>query len=142
MTTAGAPAFESALPSTVRIVSEGFVSSDEDHIELTAAGEDIAGLMERNSVGDILRGAVLSPSLAVDTYYTAAASNLSPFFQLPVDAVQRGRDHGLPTYNAAREVNTLGAKDQRGYAIVPSPQPIISDKLRIEMQRTRGFLIR
>ena len=102
---AGAAAFESALPSTVRIVSEGYVSVPEDHVELTFACEDLAGLFERNAVGDILRGAVLTPALAIDTYYSAAVSNLSPLFKLPVDAVQRGRDHGLPTYNNVREVS-------------------------------------
>lgn len=54
---------------------------------------------------DVLRGAVLSPVLAVDTYYAEAISNGSPLFKLPVDAVQRGRDHGLPTYNEARLVS-------------------------------------
>ena len=103
--TAGAAAFESALPSIVRIVSEGYVSADEDNVELIVACEDLAGLFDRNDVGDILRGAVLSPALAVDTFYSAAVSNLSPLFKLPVDAVQRGRDHGLPTYNSVREVS-------------------------------------
>ena len=112
--TAGAAAFESALPSTVRIVSEGYASVAEDHIELTVACEDLAGLFERNDVGDILRGAVLSPALAVDTYYPAAVSNLSPLFKLPVDAVQRGRDHGLPTYNSVREVRPGAGRRVRG----------------------------
>lgn len=103
--TAGAAAFESALSSTVRIVSEGYVSTNEDNVELTVACVDLSGLVERNDVGDILRGAVLSPALAVDTYYSAAMSNLSPLFKLPVDAVQRCREHGLPTYNSAREVS-------------------------------------
>lgn len=103
--TAGAVALESALPSTLRVVSEGYVSTDDDNIELTVAVEDIAGLFERNSVGEVLRGAVLATGLTVDTYYTAAVSNLSPLLKLPVDAVQRGRDHGLPTYNAAREAS-------------------------------------
>ena len=102
--TAGGAVLESAIPATVRIVSEGYVSTDDDSIELTVASGDMASLFERNKVGDIIRGAVLAPALAVDTYYAAAVSNLSPFFKLPVDAVQRGRDHGLPTYNAAREV--------------------------------------
>lgn len=103
--TAGAAAFGSSLPSTLRIVSEGYVSVPEDNVELIVAREDLAGLFERNDVGDILRGAVLSPALAVDTYYSAALSNLSPLFKVPVDAVQRGRDHGLPTYNDARKVS-------------------------------------
>lgn len=53
----------------------------------------------------MLRGAVLSQVFAVDTHYPAAVSNGSPLFKLPVDAVQRGRDHGLPTYNDARLVS-------------------------------------
>lgn len=65
---------------------------------------NIPGLFDRNDIGDILRGAVLSSTLAVGAYYTAAVSNLSLFYKLPVDAVQRGRDHGLPSYNDAREV--------------------------------------
>lgn len=105
--TAGAAALESTLPPIIRIVSEGYLSVDDDNIELIVAAEDIAGLFERNGVGNILRGAVLSPALAVDTYYTAAVSNLSPLFKLPVDAVQRGRDHGLPTYNDAREASSF-----------------------------------
>lgn len=114
--TAGAAAFGSSLPPTVRIVAKGYASVDEDNVELIVASEDLAGLFERNSVGDILRGAVLSPALAVDTYYSAAVSNLSPLFKLPVDAVQRGRDHGLPTYNDARKVSfsprlTWGERD-------------------------------
>lgn len=85
----------------------GYVSANDDNIELTVAAEDMAGLFERNSIADILRGAVLSPALAIDTYYAAALTNLSPLFKLPVDAVQRGRDHGLPTYNAVRAAYDL-----------------------------------
>lgn len=66
----------------------------QDNIELHVASEDIAGLFSRNSLGSILRGAVLSPASAVDAHFVAAVSNVSPLFKLPVDAVQRGRDHG------------------------------------------------
>ena len=66
----------------------------QDGIELTEAAEDIAGLFERNSVGSIIRGAVFSSSLAVDTHFSSAVSTTSPLFKLPVDAIQRGRDHG------------------------------------------------
>eukprot|EP00752_Nemacystus_decipiens_P001683 g1633.t1 len=100
---AGGAALESALPGTVRIVSEGYVSVDDDNIPLSTASADMAGLFSRNDPANILRGAILSPSLRVDPYYTPVLANLSPLFKLPVDAVQRGRDHGLPTYNAARE---------------------------------------
>lgn len=54
----------------------------------------MAGLFERNDVGSILRGAVLSTSLAMDVHYPAAVSTLSPFFKIPVDVIQRARDHG------------------------------------------------
>lgn len=121
--TAGAAALGSALPSTVRIVSEDYTSADDDHIELTVAMGDIAGLFERNDVRDILRGAVLSPALEIDTHYAAAVSNLSPLLKLPVDAVQRGRDHGLPTYNEARKVRcSLGA----GMALLGSFVSVLS----------------
>ena len=109
-TTVAAAALESSLPATVRVVSEGYFSTDDDNIELVVAREDMAGLFERNDVGDILRGALLSPALSVNTYYVAAVTNLSPLFKLPVDAVQRGRDHGLPTYNAAREASHSDAR--------------------------------
>ena len=66
----------------------------QDGIELTEAAEDIAGLFERNSIGSIIRGAVFSSSLAVDTHFSSAVSTTSPLFKLPVDAIQRGRDHG------------------------------------------------
>lgn len=74
-------------------------------MELADASADMAGLFARNDLANVIRGAVLSPALEVDPYYFPIVSNRSPLFKLPVDAVQRGRDHGLPTYNAAREVS-------------------------------------
>ncbi|CAM9611460.1 unnamed protein product, partial [Ascophyllum nodosum] len=90
-TTVGVAAFYAAIPPTVRIMDEDYVPADEDGIELTEAAEDIAGLFERNSVGSIIRGAVFSSSLAVDTHFSSAVSTTSPLFKLPVDAIQRGR---------------------------------------------------
>ncbi|CBJ26336.1 peroxinectin precursor [Ectocarpus siliculosus] len=102
--TAGVAAFESALPSTVRVVGEGYESTRYDNIELAAAvgADGLVSFFNNVKVVDVLRGAVLSPVYAADTHYTAAVSNGSPLFKLPVDSVQRGRDHGLPTYNDAR----------------------------------------
>lgn len=62
--------------------------------DLLEATKDLAGFVERNGIGPILRGAVLSKAGSVDAYFPASLSNLSPLFKLPVDAVQRGRDHG------------------------------------------------
>ncbi|CAM9704645.1 unnamed protein product, partial [Ectocarpus fasciculatus] len=103
--TAGAVAFESALPPTVRVVAEGYESTRYDYTELAAAvgADSLSSFFDSVEVADVLRGAVLSPVLAADSHFTTAVSNGSPLFKLPVDAVQRGRDHGLPTYNDARQ---------------------------------------
>lgn len=63
--------------------------------ELHDASSDLAGFVSRNGIGPILRGAVLSNAASVDAHYPSSLSNLSPLFKLPVDAVQRGRDHGM-----------------------------------------------
>lgn len=63
-------------------------------MELIQAVEDLAGLFERNAVGNIIRGALVSPALAMDTHFASAVSYQSTLFKLPVDAIQRGRDHG------------------------------------------------
>ncbi|CAB1101232.1 unnamed protein product [Ectocarpus sp. CCAP 1310/34] len=107
VTVAMTAAFESALPSTLRIVGEGYVATDYDHLELTVAADDITGLFEHSTIGDILRGAVLSPAMAVGAHYASAVSNASPLFKLPVDMVQRARDHGVPSYNDVREAYDL-----------------------------------
>ncbi|CAM9150376.1 unnamed protein product [Ectocarpus sp. 12 AP-2014] len=101
--TAGAVAFESALPPNVRVVAEGYESTRYDNTELAAAvgADSLVSFFDGVEVADVLRGAVLSPVLAADSHFTTAVSNASPLFKLPVDAVQRGRDHGLPTYNDA-----------------------------------------
>ena len=109
-----AAAFEAALPATLRIVSEGYVPSNYDQIELTTASADMSRLFENNDVADVLRGAVLSPVSNIDTSFAAAVSNASPLLKLPVDAIQRGRDHGLPTYNDVRQVSAAVLSPIRG----------------------------
>lgn len=63
-------------------------------MELAEACKDVGGLIDRNGLNTILRGAVLGSSLRVDSHFPAAVSTASPLFKLPADAVQRGRDHG------------------------------------------------
>lgn len=81
-------------------LSEGSLAAcrvRQDMIELSEACKDIAGLFERNGLANIVRGALLASSLAMDAHFASAVSTVSPLFKLPVDAVQRGRDHGEPT---------------------------------------------
>lgn len=66
----------------------------KDMVDLHEASKDLANFVRRNGIGPILRGATLSTSMSADAHYSAVVSNLSPLFKLPVDAVQRGRDHG------------------------------------------------
>lgn len=63
-------------------------------MDLHEASKDLESFVRRNGIGPILRGATLSTSMGADAHYSAVVSNLSPLFKLPVDAVQRGRDHG------------------------------------------------
>lgn len=42
----------------------------------------------------IIRGAAHSRTQAVDVSFMAEVSSSSPLFNLPVVAIQRGRDHG------------------------------------------------
>lgn len=148
-----AAAFESALPATLRIVSEGFVPADYDQIELTVASADILGLFQNNDVEDIVRGAVLSPVSNIDTSFAAAVSNVSPLFKLPVDAIQRGRDHGLPTYNAVRQVSVgticmmrAGSGTGWGGTLLERPSlfcfKLCEGKMYQPPHRNPGFIVR
>lgn len=72
--------------------------------ELYEASKDLAGFVSRNGIGPILRGALLSRAARIDVHYPASLSNQSPLFKLPVDAVQRGRDHGEFSSNCPQRV--------------------------------------
>ena len=64
-------------------------------IELATACADLAGLIERTGgIESIIRGAAYSRAQAMDASFVAEVSAFSPLFNLPVVAIQRGRDHG------------------------------------------------
>ena len=64
-------------------------------IELATASADVAGLIKRTGgIESIIRGAAYSRTQAMDISFMAQVSAYSPQFNLPVVAVQRGRDHG------------------------------------------------
>ena len=59
------------------------------------ASADVAGLIERiGGIEPIIRGAAYSRTQAVDVSFMAEVSSSSLLFNLPVVAIQRGRDHG------------------------------------------------
>lgn len=66
----------------------------QDMTDLHEASNDLAAFIRRNGIGPILRGAALSTAMGVDGHYPSSLSRFSPLFKLPVDAIQRGRDHG------------------------------------------------
>ncbi|CAM9507284.1 unnamed protein product, partial [Ascophyllum nodosum] len=73
-------------------------------IELAVASADVAGLVKRNGgIEPIIRGAAYSRTQKVDASFVAEISSSSSLFNLPVETVQRGRDHGVPSYNDLRE---------------------------------------
>lgn len=56
--------------------------------------EKLEEVFQRYDVAMFIRGAALSPSLAIDAHFTSAVSTVSRLFKLPIDGIQRGRDHG------------------------------------------------
>lgn len=67
----------------------------QDGIELATASADVAGLVSRvGGIEPIIRGASYTRSRAIDLSFAAEVSKSSPLFNLPVEVVQRGRDHG------------------------------------------------
>lgn len=72
-----------------------FRCCEKDGIELAAASADLAGLVTRlGGIEPILRGAAYSRTRAVDASFASEVSVSSKLFNFPVEAVQRGRDHG------------------------------------------------
>lgn len=56
---------------------------------------DVAAFIERiGGIEHIIIGAAHSRTQAVDVSFMAEVSSSSPLFNLPVVAIQRGRDHG------------------------------------------------
>lgn len=68
---------------------------NQDGVELATASADLVGLVSRiGGIEPILRGAARSRSFEIDSAFPAEVSTASPLFNLPAEAVQRGRDHG------------------------------------------------
>ena len=64
-------------------------------VELATASGDLAGLVSRlGGIEPIVRGAAYARAQGMDVSFAAQVSVASPLFNLPVEAVQRGRDHG------------------------------------------------
>lgn len=71
-------------------------------IELAAASLDLHGLIKSaGGIEPILRGAAYSRTQNVDASFVSEISVSSPLFNLAVEAVQRGRDHGETNYRAS-----------------------------------------
>ena len=64
-------------------------------VELATASGDLAGFVSRiGGIEPIIRGAAYARSQAVDVSFAAQVSVSSTLFNLPVEVIQRGRDHG------------------------------------------------
>ncbi|CBN76582.1 peroxinectin precursor [Ectocarpus siliculosus] len=110
--TVAAPALYSALPSTVGLLDDGFEVMAEHEVELATANADLAGLVTRiGGIEPIIRGASYARARGIDASFVAEVSVSSPLFNFPVEAIQRGRDHGVPSYNSAREAYALSRFD-------------------------------
>ncbi len=85
-----------SLPTRARPRFENrCVSPRQDGVELATASGDLAGLVSRlGGIEPIVRGAAYSRAQAMDASFAAQVSASSPLFNLPVETVQRGRDHG------------------------------------------------
>ncbi|CAM9342758.1 unnamed protein product [Discosporangium mesarthrocarpum] len=101
------PGLLSGLPSVIRLVDDDYAPIDEDLIPLHKASADLAGIVARHGLDPILRGGVFSKASATNVAFAEEVSNASSLFALPVMALQRGRDHGVPSYNDAREAYGL-----------------------------------
>lgn len=64
-------------------------------MELATASGDLAGFVSRiGGIEPIIRGAAYARCRAMDLSFAAQVSVSSPLFNLPVEVIQRGRDHG------------------------------------------------
>eukprot|EP00903_Cladosiphon_okamuranus_P012613 g11801.t1 len=106
--TVAIPAFYSALPPTVELLDDNFEIVEEHGVELVTASGDLAGFLTRiGGIEPIIRGAAYARSQAIDVSFAAQVAASSSLFNLPVEVIQRGRDHGIPSYNDAREAYGL-----------------------------------
>lgn len=91
-------------------------SFSKDGIELAEAAADLGGLVTRaGGIEPILRGAGYSRTRAVDTSFTSEIAVSSALFNLPVEVVHRGRDHGMWRARAFLNENTPKPQNTRTY---------------------------
>lgn len=86
---------------------------EEGHLELASAFFDPTKITDEGGIAPILRGLALQPAQEIDTMLVDDVRNFlfgppgAGGFDLATLNIQRGRDHGLPGYNAIRKAYRL-----------------------------------
>lgn len=103
----------SMLSSTIHRVGEGGEESQYGHLSLKDAFFRPDRLVNEGGVDDTLRGLAFGTSQTIDTHLVEDVRSFlfgppgSGGMDLEALNIQRGRDHGLPDYNTAREAYGL-----------------------------------
>lgn len=114
----------SLLSSTLLRIGIDGVQSPEGHLPLASAFFSPAAIIEDGGIEPILRGLAVQRSQDVDPLVNGAVRNFlfnppgAGGFDLASLNIQRGRDHGLPSYNQARD--ELGLPVRTSFAEITS----------------------
>ncbi|MEC5127636.1 peroxidase family protein [Verrucomicrobiales bacterium BCK34] len=90
---------------------------DEGHLDLASAFFDPTKIINEGGIEPLLRGLAHQPAQEIDTLVVDDVRNFlfgppgAGGFDLATLNIQRGRDHGLPGFNAVREAYGLDAVD-------------------------------
>lgn len=121
----------SLLPNTILRLDEHGDPAEEGNLELASAFFD-PSLIEENGIDSLLRGLAAQPCQELDNQLVDGVRNFlfgppgAGGFDLASLNIQRGRDHGLPSYNEVRRA--LGMRPARHFRDV-HPDREIQDKL-------------